>query len=84
MISARPDLNPIEITWTFFSKNACEVEFRKKRSTWENLEKKVIDVWNNINSEFVRNLESSYEKHEKQDEIFPKTFEVLDIIYYMR
>ena len=29
--------------------------------TWENLEEKVMEVWNNINPDVVRNLYSSYE-----------------------
>ena len=51
-----PDLNPIENIWAIFKKN-----LRGQIVTWENLEEKVMEVWNNINPDVVRNLYSSYE-----------------------
>ena len=51
-----PDLNPIENIWASFKKSS-----RGQIVTWENLEEKVMEVWNNINPEVVRNFYSSYE-----------------------
>ena len=51
-----PDLNPIENIWAIFKKS-----LRGQIVTWENLEEKVMEVWNNINPDVVRNLYSSYE-----------------------
>ena len=51
-----PDLNPTENIWA-----VLKTSFRGQIVTWENLEKKVPEVWNNINPEVVRNLYSSYE-----------------------
>ena len=50
------DLNPTENIWAIFKKS-----LRGQIVTWENLEEKVVKVWNNINPEVVRNLYSSYE-----------------------
>ena len=51
-----PDLNPIENIWAIFKKS-----LRGQIVTWENLEEKVMELWNNINPDVVRNLYSSYE-----------------------
>ena len=56
LASLRPDLNPIENIWAIFKKS-----LRGQIVTWENLEEKVMEVWNNINPDVVRNLYSSYE-----------------------
>ena len=39
-----PDLNPIENIWAILKKS-----LRGQIVTWENLEEKVMEVWNNIN-----------------------------------
>ena len=51
-----PDLNPIENIWAIFKKS-----LRGQIGTRENLEEKVMEVWNNINTDVVRNVYSSYE-----------------------
>ena len=51
-----PDLNPIENIRAIFKKS-----LRGQIVTWENLEEKVMEVWNSINPDVVRNLYSSYE-----------------------
>ena len=51
-----PELNHIENIWAIFKKS-----LQSQVVTWENLEEKVMEVWNNINPEVVRNLYSLYE-----------------------
>ena len=51
-----PDLNPIENIRAIFKKS-----LRGQIGTRENLEEKVMEVWNNINTDVVRNVYSSYE-----------------------
>ena len=51
-----PDLHPIETIWAILKQS-----LRGQIVTWENLEEKVMEVWNNINPDVVRNLYSSYE-----------------------
>ena len=51
-----PDLNPIGNIWAIFKKS-----LRVQIVTWGTLDEKVMEVWNNINPEVVRNLYSSYE-----------------------
>ena len=52
-----PDLNPVENIWAIFLKKCL----RGQIVTWERLEKKIMEVWNNINPDVVLNLHSSYE-----------------------
>ena len=51
-----PDLNPMENIWAILKKS-----LQGQTLTWENLEETVIDIWNNISPEIIRNMYASYE-----------------------
>lgn len=51
-----PDLNPIENLWAILKKR-----LQKQTITWENLEEKVMEIWNSIAQETVQKLYENYE-----------------------
>ena len=51
-----PDLNPMENIWAILKKS-----LQGQTLTWESLEETVIDIWNNISPEIIRNMYASYE-----------------------